>query len=340
MHTKSNVVCVFASFLFTIGTWSANSKDSTNPEALISRALLQENLWTEGTPPMVMRAEIQVSDSRGALARGRYIFNWVSPARWREEIRFGSYYLLRVGNGKGYWQKSALSYQPEAILRLDSLLHLKEALRVGWNRHFGKVKSHDKKGVQQECAEVRWIAGTERILCFDDASGTLLNVDYPMEENQNPPEISRIEFGAFNNIGGKLVPFEIRALRGRSLIASVKVLEITKAAEENPALFDVPSDSEFWAQCDDMREAELVDRIQPVYPMSARQNFDQGRVMFYAVIEADGSLSHLTVIHRASSTLESAAVEAVRQWHYKPAACGMTPIRVETSIPVDFWIGK
>src|SRR6266513_3074674 len=27
-----------------------------------------------------------------------------------------------------------------------------------------------------------------------------------------------------------------------------------------------------------------------------------------------------------------------RHWHYKPAACGQTPIRVETSIATDFWV--
>jgi outer membrane biosynthesis protein TonB len=56
------------------------------------------------------------------------------------------------------------------------------------------------------------------------------------------------------------------------------------------------------------------------------------------VIEADGTLSHLTLIQRATPALESAAAEAIRQWHYKPAVCGLTAIRMETSIPVDFWL--
>jgi outer membrane biosynthesis protein TonB len=45
----------------------------------------------------------------------------------------------------------------------------------------------------------------------------------------------------------------------------------------------------------------------------------------------------MTIIHRATPDLEAAAVEAIRHWHYKPAACGQTPIRVETSIATDFW---
>ena len=87
-----------------------------------------------------------------------------------------------------------------------------------------------------------------------------------------------------------------------------------------------------------MQAAELVDRVQPRYPTRARTNGEQGRVVLYAVIEADGSLSHMTIIHRATPAFEAAAVEALRHWHYKPAACGQTPIRVETHIAIDFWL--
>jgi len=113
---------------------------------------------------------------------------------------------------------------------------------------------------------------------------------------------------------------------------------MTPITEDSPALFVTPTNSEFWPQCVDMQNPELVDRVQPKYPTSARSNGEQGRVVFYAVIESDGTLSHLTIIQRATPSLESAAAEAIRQWHYKPAACGSTPIRVETSIPVDFWL--
>jgi TonB family protein len=57
------------------------------------------------------------------------------------------------------------------------------------------------------------------------------------------------------------------------------------------------------------------------------------------VVEADGSLSHTKIIQRATPGLEEAAIEALRQWRYKPAACGQKPLRTETSIPIDFWLG-
>jgi TonB family protein len=332
MNHNKRTVLIFACLFLANAAWCAGKEEAPSPDALIARARLQEEIWTEGTPPMLMRAEIQVSDAQGAPVHGDYTLDWVSPTQWREQIRFGNYERLRVRDAKGYWQKSGLSYQPEIIFQLDTILHIKNALWVGSKQTLGKVRNREKAGVRQKCTEVKWALGTQRVMCFDETNGALLSVEYPRAENQKPPEISRIEYGAFNTVGGKLVPYEIRALKDQKVFVALKVLEITKISEESPALFSIPVNAEFWAQCDGMQEGELIDRVPPQYPKSARDNREEGRVVLYAVVEADGSLSRMTIIHRATRNLEAAAVEAVRHWHYKPAACGQTPIRVETSI--------
>ncbi len=243
-------------------------------------------------------------------------------------------------DAKGYWQTSGLAYQPEIIFQVDRLFDLKDAVKVGPKQTLGKVRSEKNDGVLQKCTLVKWQSAVDRKLCFDEASGSLLSVDYPTGENQNPPEISRIEYSAFAVVGEKLVPYEIRALKGAKVVADVKVLQISKMTEENPALFTPPANAELWAQCDDMQEEELLNQVLPGYPLSAKANHERGRVIVYAAIEADGSLSRLAIIQRVSPTLDAEALEAVRQWHYKPASCGKTPIRKETSIAMDFWIAQ
>jgi TonB family protein len=329
-------MCVFAIVLLVSRLSSASKEDSISPESLIAQARKLQEIWTDGTPPIAMRTEIQVFDAKGKVTPGQYYVNWVSPSRWREEVQIASYKRLRVHDAKGYWQQSTLNFQPEIIFQLDTLLDFKTVFKVAGKQVLGKVKSRDKDGVRQKCTEVKWTTGTERILCFDEATGSLLSVEYPRSEYQNPPDISRIEYGAFNKVGERRIPFEVRAFKDRTVVATAKVLEITPITEEDAALFLAPANSEFWPQCADMQNPELVGRFPPIYPPSARSNGEQGRAVFYGVIEVDGTLSHLTVIHGATPALESAAAEAIRQWHYKPAACGSTLIRVETSIPVDF----
>jgi TonB family protein len=260
----------------------------------------------------------------------------MSPLRWREEIHFANYSRLRVRDAKGYWQESGVAYQPEVIFQLDTLLQLKRMLRLQSKETLGKVRSIDKKGIRQKCTEARWAQGTDRTLCFDDVSGVLVSVEYPQHENQNPPEVSRIEYGEFKTVAKNLIPYEARALHDRKVIVAIKVQEIEKVTEEDATLFNPPEEAELWNQCDDVQDAELTNRVQPIYPPSARANHEAGRVILYAVIEADGSVSHITVVQRAARQLEAAAVDAVRQWHYKPAMCGQTPIRLETNIEIDF----
>lgn len=328
--------CLFLAF----GFCSAGKEDAISPDALIAQARKIQQIWTDGTPPLGMKAEIQIFDSKGAMTQGQYAVNWVGAARWREELRIAGYERLRVHDAKGYWQKSTLSFQPEVIFQLDTLLDLKSILRIAPKQSLGKVKSHEKGGARQSCTEVKWTSGTDRVLCFDETSHNLVSVEYPTRQNQNPPDISSIEYSAFTNVGEKRIPFEIRAFRNRKVFLAVKVLETLAETEEDPSLFATPADSEFWMQCNDMQEVESVSRVQPIYPLTSRSNGEQGRVIFYAVVDTDGTISRSAVIQRATPALESAAADAIRQWRYKPASCGSIPIRVETSISVDFWLQR
>jgi protein TonB len=221
------------------------------------------------------------------------------------------------------------------------MLNFKTVLKIGGKQTLGKVKTHDKDGVRQQCIEVKWATGvTERVLCFDGSTGNLLSVEYPREQNQNPPDISRVEYRGFKNLGDKHMPYEIQALRDRTVVLTAKVTEVTATPEDDPAQFTPPTNSEFWPQCEDVRNPELIKSVQPKYPTDARSNGEQGRVAFYAVVETDGTLSHITLTKRATPALETAASEAIRQWRYKPAACGSEPIRMEISIKTDFWLQR
>lgn len=315
-----------------------SKEEIASSEALISRARQLQDIWSDGTLPIQMRAEIQVLGPKGDPVIGSYSFVRLSPSRWREEIRFEGYERIRVGDSKGYWQKSRLGYQPESVFQLDTLLHVGGTLKVASNQTLGAIKSHEKNGLRQKCTEVKWPWGTDRVLCFDEDKGSLVRIDYPTVGFQIAPEISRIEYSAFNVLGEKLVPYEVRALRGKKVIAAIKVLEISLVPKEDASVFTLPENAEFWAHCDAMQEATLVSHVHPNYPASARHNHQQGRVIFYGIIEPNGSLSHLTLLQHTTPALDAAALEAVRRWRYNPAVCGQSPIRMETSISLDFWL--
>ena len=84
-----------------------------------------------------------------------------------------------------------------------------------------------------------------------------------------------------------------------------------------------------------LAEANLLHKVQPIYPPIARQARVQGAVELRAIISKNGTIENLVVV-RGHPMLSAAAIEAVRQWRYRPYLLNGEPIEVETEITVNF----
>jgi protein TonB len=81
----------------------------------------------------------------------------------------------------------------------------------------------------------------------------------------------------------------------------------------------------------------LVEPKDPVYPQSAQEKNLQGAVELMASIAKDGSVVSVQVLS-GPDILAKAAVEAVRQWRFKPRDEAGQAAFVETPITVNFTI--
>jgi protein TonB len=84
-----------------------------------------------------------------------------------------------------------------------------------------------------------------------------------------------------------------------------------------------------------LAEANLLHKVQPSYPTLARQAHVQGTVELRAIISKAGTIENLVVV-RGHPMLAPAAIDAVRQWRYRPYLLNNEPIEVETEITVNF----
>ncbi len=82
-------------------------------------------------------------------------------------------------------------------------------------------------------------------------------------------------------------------------------------------------------------EGMLIHQVKPQYPAAAKLARIEGRVMLQAVIGKDGDVQNLRVIS-GHPLLTSAALDAVKQWRYKPYYLNGEPVEVETQIVVNF----
>ena len=79
----------------------------------------------------------------------------------------------------------------------------------------------------------------------------------------------------------------------------------------------------------------LIHQVEPRYPAQARQARIQGTVVLQAVIGKDGSVQNVHAL-RGPLPLIQSAVDAVKQWHYKPYTLDGEPVQAETQISVKF----
>ncbi|HJQ96989.1 MAG TPA: energy transducer TonB [Candidatus Polarisedimenticolaceae bacterium] len=80
----------------------------------------------------------------------------------------------------------------------------------------------------------------------------------------------------------------------------------------------------------------LLHKVQPDYPNVARRIRLEGRVTVQAVIGLDGSVESVEILRSSSPLFEDAALDAVKQWTYRPATMGGQPVRVYFVVEVGF----
>src|SRR5438309_8122633 len=79
----------------------------------------------------------------------------------------------------------------------------------------------------------------------------------------------------------------------------------------------------------------LVRRVNPTYPPLARQARIQGTVILQAQISKTGDIENLQLVS-GHPMLAPAAIEAVKQWKYKPYLLNGEPVEVDTQVQVNF----
>ena len=85
----------------------------------------------------------------------------------------------------------------------------------------------------------------------------------------------------------------------------------------------------------DVQAANLIYEVKPVYPPVARITRTQGRVVLEAVISKQGTIETLRVLS-GHPVLAQAALDAVKQWKYRPTILNGDPIEVLTTVTVTF----
>jgi len=83
----------------------------------------------------------------------------------------------------------------------------------------------------------------------------------------------------------------------------------------------------------------LVTKVQPEYPSDAKESRIQGVVLLNVIIDKEGNVENIQLIS-GHPQLAPAAIEAVRQWKYRPYLLNGNPVEVDTQVQVNFTLAQ
>jgi protein TonB len=89
----------------------------------------------------------------------------------------------------------------------------------------------------------------------------------------------------------------------------------------------------------DVAAATATNKVAPVYPELARQARVEGIVRLHTLIDNDGSVIEVTYVS-GPAMLVQAAIDAVKQWQFRPTILNGVPVQVECVLDINFRLGK
>lgn len=93
------------------------------------------------------------------------------------------------------------------------------------------------------------------------------------------------------------------------------------------------------AESDPVFNASYLNNPAPYYPLAAKRNGIQGKVLLNVVVKTDGTAASVQISQSSGSkTLDEAALEAVKQWKFIPARRQGQLTQANVIVPVEFKI--
>src|SRR5271165_6579040 len=159
-------------------------------------------------------------------------------------------------------------------------------------------------------------------------TSTSIGIPSPIRRTQEaPPPPVDTTGGVVGGVSGGLVGGVPGVVPGEVLGSARSVPVLAKAPEPTPIKrIRVASR---------VAEANLIHDVAPQYPPEAGRARVEGTVVLMAVIGTDGSVQDVRV-ESGLPLLAQAAIDAVKQWRYKPYLINGEPVEVDSRITINF----
>jgi len=313
--------------------------------ALLALAGQVNGLGAPGLKPWHMKASYETFDPQGkSSGQGTFEVFWSGPKKYKQTISSDAFWQTQYGTESGIYRTGnlySLPY-PQAYL-IDQVLHpmpnqddINEARPERREQAFGAVHLQCVMLSQKIEGAAALPLGLFPTYCFSPAKPILRYSTYGGGVG--------IVFNQFVLFQGRYFAKQITVKDKNGPIISIQVDQIGGLETVEDAVFTPPADAVKARDAlsevpGDVMKGNLVTKVPPIYPPSAKFTRTSGTVLLQVLIGKDGHIHGLRILQSPDPALTVAALEAVQQWVYQPYLLNGEPVDVLTKVTVNFRIG-
>jgi TonB family protein len=312
----------------------------TTPEEFFARARQLSDLEAAGIPFHLKATYVATGDSE-FTGNGTYEEWWRSKDDWRKETTLGDHKYVAIQKA-GKQTSFATSTDVPTSLRqvLDAILIRMPSDTDGYNGW--KLHHKEINGLELTVLSRKHPCSGKSEHSKKDACAQ--QYYFSPEGQLRIHFVGTIEtrYNGFKTFQNDLVPrdIDVSSDAATSTITVNSVEPLSSYPETLPGLAVVTpahQQGENTIRADEAAMgARLVHQVPPSYPIEAQRKRIQGTVTLSAIIDKNGNVQKLQVIHSAGTLLDNAALQVVREWQYKPTIFEGQAVNVNTTISVVF----
>jgi len=340
------LLCVSASgpFLCEAAQEASLPKD---PAALFTLAREKNGLESSDVRPWHIRGSYAFYDNKGNVGdKGEYEEWWVSGARYKRSFTGQKFTQTEYASDGRLFRTGSQDWPGADVMLLRSSL-IEPLLYDSILKEF-TLKRHTKSigKYKLDCVFFTYPVRGDQIVydesfpnaCFDP---TILALRVTSTGGQ-----SETTYDLVSDFQGHFIAHQLRTFGAGKLKMDFK-LDLAEVIPEIPESFpDVPPDAQpvdltsisFKSDKGAVSTTRLMKKAWPHYPPDARERRIQGEVTLKVTIGKDGHVENLKATG-GPLALQESAIDAVRQWVYRPFLVMGEPREVEAEVNVIFQLG-
>jgi TonB family protein len=320
-----------------IGQQSPAAAEPKDPKELMRAAVRMNNLADANGKPWHLKASFQLFDEQGTVTdEGTYEEFWAGLQKARRIFSGKNFSGTEFTTEKGEFRTSLQGEIPLILVnaRQDLLHPLPNEMTV--ERTTYTAKPFETGSLKLTCITPSGAPG---------ASTFCLSTNEPiLRIYANPYSSTQALYNRVLRFDGITIAGDLKMIRNGKAVAALHVDAIETLDPTNDTAFTPPADAKLIpiplrVNISAGVAAGMIEyKVTPEYPEAAKEARISGTVVLQAVIGRDGRISALKVVS-GHQTLQQAALDAVRQWRYRPYLLNGDPVEVMTTINVIFSLG-